>query len=106
MRPLVDQNFYSTPSNMAPHDCDSSIPSHWALASTDQIAQYMVSWFQSRLGQSIPIPQELHSHGLSLEGLCEAHWMVDRLVSAYHNKGSPTFRYFHSIDLFLCSDHS
>ena len=91
---------------MAHHDCDSLIPSHWALASTDHVAKYMVSQFQSCLGQTIQVPQELHNHGLSLEGLCEAHWMVDRLVSAYNNKGWSTFPYLHPINLFYCSDHS
>ncbi|KAN0074757.1 hypothetical protein V8E55_011806 [Tylopilus felleus] len=71
---------------MAPLNCDSPIPKDWALALTDRIARYMVSWFQFCINPPALLGQEYHNHGMTLEGLCEMNWMVDWLVSAYRQK--------------------
>ena len=68
-------------------EIQTDIPQHWALAMTDRVATYMVSRFRSRLGLSNCPPSDSPNHGLTLGGLFEVNWMVDRLVYAYLNKG-------------------
>lgn len=72
---------------MAPLNCDNPIPKDWALALTDHIARYMVLWFQFCINPPALLGQEYHNHRMTLEELCEMNWMVDWLVSAYHQKG-------------------
>ncbi|KAN0074435.1 hypothetical protein V8E55_011847 [Tylopilus felleus] len=61
---------------MAPLNCDSPIPKDWIYGVTVPVSHQFASSTGTRILQS----------WMTLEGLCEANWMVDQLVLAYHQK--------------------
>ena len=77
---------------MSPPGCNSKVPSHWALAFTDALAEYMVALFQQHTlpeADKSGCPIELPN--VHLETLCETDRMVGRIIFAYQNPGLWSF---------------